>query len=227
MDADFARAHEGVEPGAYARLTLSDTGCGMDEETRRRAFEPFFTAKGEGRGTGLGLSTVYGIVRQSGGAVWLQSEPGQGTSFRIYLPRIDTEATPLSPPETEIALGAGESVLVVEDDEALRELAGLMLETLNYRPVLAANGGEALLLIEGEGLRPDLLVTDVVMPGLSGRALAERAARVAPTLKVLYMSGYTRNAVVHRGVLDEGLHFLQKPFSLLELSQRLRDVLGR
>jgi len=226
LDREYCRSHMSVVPGQYAMLAITDTGIGMDKETQAKIFEPFFTTKEMGRGTGLGLSTVYGIVKQSGGHIWVYSEPDKGTTFKIYLPR--TEDTPAAgdgqTAGMEAESGAGH-ILVVEDECAIRELIGIQLETLGYQVTLAANGGEALLAVEEKGLRPDLLITDVVMPGMSGAVLLERLRKTQPGLKVLFMSGYTDNVIVHQGVLDPGIPFIQKPFSVKALSASVRNVL--
>jgi len=226
LDAEYARSHVSVVPGRYVMLAVSDTGEGMDEATQSRVFEPFFTTKVRGHGAGLGLATVYGIVKQSGGNIWVYSEPGKGTSFKIYLPRVEAEPTPPARREPVPACGGGEQVLVVEDELTIRELLQRMLAGLGYRVRAAANGGEALIALEEEGLKPDLLITDVVMPGMSGTALAERLRRVQPGLRVLYMSGYTDDAIVHHGALDSGTPFLQKPFSTSDLAAKVHELLG-
>ncbi len=227
VDPQYVRGREGLSTGPWVMLTVSDTGVGMDEETRQRIFEPFFTTKPEGKGTGLGLSTVYGIVRQSGGAVWVESTPGGGTTFRVCLPRAEGEPELLDRPEYGVTRGSGETVLVVEDEPALCELAELMLENLGYRAKLAANGGAALLMVEEQGLRPDVILTDVIMPGMTGRTLVERIRRTIPDIGVVYMSGHTRNVLEARGVDDGELDVLKKPFSLNDLSARLRAILRR
>jgi PAS domain S-box-containing protein len=226
LDQEFARHHLDAPAGSYVQLTVSDSGCGMDEATRQRIFEPFFTTKPTGSGTGLGLATVYGIVKQSRGSIWVYSEVGRGTTIRIYLPR--ASGTPqVEPPALAArpAHGAGEHLLVVEDEPALRTLLRTMLANLGYRVTLAADGREALVAVEEQGLRPDLLLTDVVMPGMSGPLLAERLRRAHPELKVLFMSGYTDDALGHHGVLDPGTVLLQKPFGSADLASRLRAVL--
>ena len=225
LDEEYVRHHVGAAAGPHVMLAVADTGCGMDAATQRRLFEPFFTTKGAGKGTGLGLATVYGIVKQSGGNIWVYSEPGVGTTFKIYLPRVEAEPTPRPARETEVVPGEGQRVLMVEDDPALRELFAQMIETLGYRVTVAANGGEALLAVEEQGLRPHLLITDVVMPGMGGRVLAERLGRIQPGLKVLYTSGYTDDAIVHHGVLDPRTPFLQKPFTMADLAAKIRAVL--
>ncbi len=226
LDKAYIEQHIDVVPGPYVMLAVSDTGCGMDDEIRSHIFEPFFTTKSEGKGTGLGLSTVYGIVRQSGGNVWVYSEPGKGTAFKVYLPRVQAEPTQIARQETRVTRGAGELVLVVEDEPALRTLAMRMIERLGYRSSEAANAGTAHILVEEQGLRPDLLITDMVMPGMSGRVLVERLRQTVPDVKVIYMSGYTDNAIVHHGLLDAGISFLQKPFSMADLGARIRSVLA-
>ncbi|NOZ25965.1 MAG: PAS domain S-box protein [Nitrospirae bacterium] len=226
LDEEYIRSHMSVVPGRYVMLAVTDTGIGMEKETQSKVFEPFFSTKEMGRGTGLGLSTVYGIVKQSGGHIWVYSEPGKGTTFKIYLPQTDDspsikrECTP----DMEVRQGSGH-ILVVEDESAIRELVGLQLETIGYQVTLAANGKEALLAVEVEGLRPDLLITDVIMPGMSGAVLLERLRRVQPGLKVLFMSGYTDNVIVHQGVLDPGIPFIQKPFSARDLSAAVHRAL--
>ena len=225
LDETYAASHVEVIPGRYVMLAVSDTGTGMDADTQRRLFEPFFTTKGEGKGTGLGLSTVYGIIRQSGGSIWVYSELGKGSTFKVYLPRIEAEAAGAAETEPVTVRGGGEVVLVVEDEAPLRDLAKLVIENLGYRVVATANGGEALILVEEQGLKPDLVLTDVVMPGMNGRALVDRLRRTLPELKVVFMSGYTDDAVVQHGVLDSTLAFLQKPFTVSALAARLRSAL--
>lgn len=225
LDSSYAAVHPEVVPGSYVLLAVTDTGRGMEAEVKDRIFEPFFTTKGGEKGTGLGLSTAYGIVKQSGGHIWVYSEPGRGTTFKVYLPRTEAVAGTPAVPEEQGRPGAGEHVLVVEDDGPLRLLLKRMLTRLGYRVTVAANGGEALLLMEERGLEPDLLMTDVVMPGMSGALLAERLQRFRPGLRVLYMSGYTGDTVVHHTGLEAGTPFLQKPFSIRDLAVQLRKVL--
>ncbi len=225
IDELYARTHLEVTPGAYVMIAVSDSGHGMDESTLSHLFEPFFTTKE--KGTGLGLATVYGIVKQSGGHIFAYSEPGKGSTFKIYLPQ--TQAVPPAretAPEREELIGRGRSVLVVEDEEALRGLLRATLARLGFQVFLAANGGEAVLLVEEEGLKPDLLLTDVIMPGMSGTTLVERLRRRLPALKVLFMSGYTDEAVVSHGVLPPGSPFIQKPFTLQAMAEKIRDALG-
>jgi PAS domain S-box-containing protein len=228
VDAEYAARHVAANPGPYVQLTVTDTGCGMNEQTRERLFEPFFTTKEKGKGTGLGLSTVYGIVRQTGGNIWVYSEPGQGTTFKVYLPRAPatTTETTVKPPLLGGSHATGtETIVVVEDEEGLLKVARRALEAAGYTVVTAGEGEEALRLCAQHAGEIDLLVTDVVMPGMSGRALADALAKTRPTLKVLYMSGYTDNAIVHHGVLDAGTLFLGKPFTSATLTQKVREVL--
>ncbi len=206
-------------------LAVSDTGAGMGEETRRHIFEPFFTTKEIGKGTGLGLSTVYGIVKQSGGNVWVYSEPGHGTSFKIYLPLVEEEAQVVPAATAPRAARGTETVLMVDDDEMVRNLAREALELEGYTVLTARDGREALALCRER--RIDLLITDVVMPEMSGRELAERLADECPGARVLYLSGYTDDAIVRHGVLEEKMPFIQKPFSLDALACKVRDVLDR
>lgn len=224
LDDAYARQHLGVKPGPYVLLAVVDTGVGMDAETLRHIFDPFFTTKETG--TGLGLSTVYGIVKQSNGHIWVYSEPGQGTTFKIYLPRVEKPARPAPQPPTITGLPHGtETVLVVEDAEAVREFAARVLQELWYTVLTATSGAEALQVAEGYDGLIHLLLTDVVMPGMNGQALRERLAERRPGLKVLYMSGYTENAIVLQGVLKRGTPYIQKPFTPSDLARRVRQVL--
>ena len=223
-DQSYARSHPDAHAG-YVMLAVSDSGVGMDEETRQRIFEPFFTTKGVGQGTGLGLSMVQGIVAQSGGYIDVVSQPGQGTTFKIYLPALPQAAAEAETPAAVPALGGKETVLVVEDQAEVRNFVIAVLKTYGYCVIPAENAGEALLLCERKE-RIDLLLTDVVMPNLSGRELADRLAKLRPGIKVLFMSGYTDDIVVHHGVSEEGAEFIQKPFSPAELAGKVRAVLG-
>ena len=225
-DESYARLHLEARAGRYVMLAVSDNGVGMDEETRQRIFEPFFTTKGVGQGTGLGLSMVQGIVAQSGGYIDAYSEPGQGTTFKIYLPRVTEAVTDEGMPEAVPALGGKETVLVVEDQAQVRDYTVAVLKEYGYRVIQAENASEALLFCERERERVDLVLTDVVMPNVSGRELANRLEKLRPGIKVLFMSGYTDNAVMHHGVLEKSAEFIQKPFSPEELAGKVRAVLG-
>ena len=226
LDGHYADTHRDVRPGKYVLLAMSDTGCGMSDEVRNKVFEPFFTTKERGKGTGLGLAMVYGIVKQSGGNIWVYSEPDKGTTFKIYIPLTDKEPDVGREPNFEAhSVGQGEHILVVEDEEMLRSFLETLLPRMGYRVTVVANGGEALLMMEEKGFKPDLILTDVVMPHMSGKELMNRLKRSHPNLKVIYMSGYTDNAVVHHGVLDPGTHFIQKPFTNKHLLSKLKEVL--
>jgi len=226
LDEAYAAAHHEINPGKYVMLAFTDTGYGMDQETLSRVFEPFFTTKKKGEGTGLGLSTVYGIVKQSNGHIWVYSEPGNGTTFKVYLP--PTEAKPKTQAEIVIspAPSGGEHILVVEDELSVRNLMKMLFSSLGYTVTVAANGDEALRLVEKMGVKPDLVITDVVMPKMSGKELIDRLRKTYPHLKALFMSGYTDNAIVHHGVLDPDTPFIQKPFNIQEIGKKVREVLG-
>jgi signal transduction histidine kinase/ActR/RegA family two-component response regulator len=227
LDWEYARRHRPAIPGPYVMLAVSDTGTGMDRETQARIFEPFFTTKEAGKGTGLGLSTVYGIVKQSGGFVWVYSELGRGTSFKIYLPEVTERAgRDEGSTEPEEAPQGTETVLVVEDDDAVRDLAVRCLMKYGYHVLPAGDGEEALETSSGHEGAIDLLLTDVVMPRMNGKELASRLRARRPQTRVLYMSGYTDEAVIHHGVLEPGTLFLQKPFNPADLARRVREVLS-
>jgi CheY-like chemotaxis protein len=225
LDESYEQAHIPVRPGSYMMLAVSDTGIGMNAEIQAHLFEPFFTTKEKGKGTGLGLSTVYGIVKQTGGYVWVYSEPGRGATFKIYLPRVETAPEPLAPKPAPVSLRGSETVLVVEDEEPVRRLIRKVLETRGYVVIAAEDGEEALRLAKARDGVIHLLVTDVVMPGMSGRDLAQHLASVRPETKVLYVSGYTDDAIVQHGVLEPGIAFLQKPFTPQGLARKLREIL--
>jgi len=226
LDETYSRQHQPVEPGRYVMLAVSDTGAGMTPETLARVFEPFYTTKEVGKGTGLGLSMVYGIVKQSGGYIWVYSEPNQGTTFKIYLPRVDqpAEETREEKQPTNVPRGT-ETILLVEDDPQLRQLSSSVLVHCGYKVLAASTPEEGLAVCRANHNDIRLLVTDVVMPRMNGRQLAEQILQVCPGLKVLYISGYTDNAIVHYGVLDPGLWFLPKPFTLSSLVAKVREVL--
>ena len=229
LDETYAHTHIDTEPGRYVMMSVSDTGMGMTPEVRERAFEPFFTTKEKGKGTGLGLSTCYGIVKQSGGNIWIYSEPGRGTTIKIYLPRVDGSLEePKEPGEAPEIFKGTETILVVEDEMEVRKLVAQILKGQGYTVIEASGGEEALKVArESTGRKIDLLLTDVVMPEMSGRELAETLPFRHPGLKILYMSGYTDNAIAHHGVLEEGINYIQKPFTLEALARKVREVLNR
>jgi nitrogen-specific signal transduction histidine kinase/DNA-binding NarL/FixJ family response regulator len=230
LDENYARIHSPLKAGDYVMLAISDTGVGMDTETQSRIFEPFFTTKGP-KGTGLGLSMVYGIVKQSGGYVWVYSEPGKGTSFKVYLPRVTeagemvAESLPVPSPVAEAQ--PLETILVVEDEANLRRLTRQFLENRGYTVLDAADGAAAVQICVAHQGTIHLLLTDVIMPGMNGRELAKRVSEIRPNTKVLYMSGYTENAIGHNGTLDAGIKLLQKPFTLQALQAKVREVLDQ
>jgi PAS domain S-box-containing protein len=226
LDETYAAVNPGVRPGRHVLLSVRDTGCGMDEGTMSRLFEPFFTTKPQGQGTGLGLSTVYGIVRQSGGHIAVESQPGEGATFNILLPSVESSTSERDDAQELPDLSPGtETVLLVEDDEPVRDLAREILELNGYSVLEAANGVEAMEIVEGREGDFDLLVTDLVMPLLGGRELAQKVASRLPDLPVLFLSGYTDGAVMHEGFLPEGRHFLQKPFTPAALADKVRKAL--
>ena len=226
MDDVYCRQNPGAIPGPYVMLSVSDTGCGMSHETQMQIFEPFFTTKGQDKVTVLGLSTVYGVVKQSGGYISVYSEVGRGTSFKIYLPRTDASVTAARGSDDGENPHGWETVLLVEDAQPLRELARELLEGNGYTVLEAANGADAIGLAENHRRTIHLLFTDVVMPGMDGRKLADHLVRINPEMKVLYMSGYTDDAIGHHGVLGSGIALLEKPFTRESLTRKVREVLG-
>jgi PAS domain S-box-containing protein len=226
LDAQYARRRAVVQPGSYVLLAVSDNGVGMDAETQAHVFEPFFTTKEKGKGTGLGLATVYGIVKQSGGYIWVYSEPGHGTAFKVYLPRVQAPVeTAKTPSLSDASARATETILLVEDQEGVREVAREFLEATGYQVLESRSPADAVRIAQEFSGEIHLLLTDVVMPEMGGRELADRVQRLRPQMKVLFMSGYTDDAIVHHGVLDPDTAFLQKPFARGSLEQKVREVL--
>jgi signal transduction histidine kinase len=223
LDEHYAAEHLSVEAGPHVLLSVSDTGVGMDRATQQRIFEPFFTTKGPGQGSGLGLSTVFGIVKQSQGSIWVYSEPGHGTTFKIYLPRTDRDS--VRPTASADRRRGSETILLVEDEEQVRVIVKRALERAGYAVLSAPNPDEALLICDSSPERIHLLLTDVVMPRMNGRELYERVHAVRPETKVLFMSGYTDDAILRHGVLDQGVPFLQKPILPSSLTRKVRETL--
>ena len=227
LDEEYARNHPTVKPGPHVVLVVSDTGVGMTPETQARIFEPFFTTKEQGKGTGLGLATVYGIVKQSGGSVWVYSELGKGTTFKIHFPVASDSSAVKEPPKLETDLASGtETVLVVEDEDGVRSLVRLALVSGGYKVLETPDPESALAICASYDGPIHLLLTDVVMPQMSGPEVASKVAARRPGIRVLYMSGYTDDAVVHHGVLSQEMPFIQKPFSPAALRKKIREVLG-
>ena len=228
LDETYTHSHFSVIPGRYVILSVSDTGCGIPPEVIEKIFDPFFTTKMKDKGTGLGLSTVYGIIKQSGGYIWVYSEPGQGTTFKIYLPQVNEEETdvPLKRNEAVDFPRGSETILLVEDEDSLRSLAVRILNELGYKVHGAANGGEAIKLArEHKGEKIHLLITDLVMPQMSGKEVVEQFTTLHPHAKILLISGYMDSTVSHQALIEPRTHFLQKPFSLTDLAKKVRDVL--
>jgi signal transduction histidine kinase/CheY-like chemotaxis protein len=226
FDKAYCADHAGFAPGEYILLAVSDDGCGMDKETLSHLFEPFFTTKDVGKGTGLGLATVYGIVKQNSGFINVYSEPDHGSRFTIYLPRYEAMTTPTTEqPPAQATTRGSETVLLVEDELALLKMTTMMLEKQGYTVLPANTPGEAIRLVREYPGHIDLLLTDMIMPEMNGRDLAGNLLSIHPDLKCLFMSGYTANLIAHHGVLDQGVHFIQKPFSLKNLAAKLRETL--
>ena len=225
LDAGYVATHGPAIPGPYVLLAVTDTGTGMDQTTQAHVFEPFFTTKEQGKGTGLGLATVYGIVKQSGGLIWLYSEPGQGATFKVYLPRLTAAVTAHVPNHAPHALKGTETILVVEDDKTVRSLTQRVLAGQGYTVLVAENGAAGLRLARGHAGAIDLLITDVVMPAMNGRELAKQFTEGHPQARVLFLSGYAGEAIARRGILEAGVNFLQKPFTIEALAQKVREVL--
>jgi two-component system, cell cycle sensor histidine kinase and response regulator CckA len=227
LEEDYCALHPCVKPGRFVMLAVSDTGKGMSEEVKAQIFEPFFTTKEKGSGTGLGLATTYGAVHQADGSIEVYSEVGIGTTFKIYLPRVEEEVVkPVKDDRPTDLPGGTETVLIVEDEDILRNLCVQILEPLGYKVMQARNGIEAIAEVQGYGDRIDLLLTDVVMPGMNGSELATQLVLHHPEMKVLFTSGYTEDVISHHGVLAEDVSFLGKPYTLLALAMKVREVLG-
>jgi CheY-like chemotaxis protein len=226
IDEEYATAHAETSPGDYVVVAISDTGAGMTREVREKIFEPFFTTKEKGRGTGLGLPSVYGIVKQSGGFVWVYSELGKGTTFKIYLPRaMEVRVPGASTPQRNRTVGA-ETILLVEDDDEVRQVASRILRRNGYRVLEAGNGADALRVCENENDPVDLIVTDLVMPEMGGSELAKKIREQQPDARILFTSGYTEDAVVRQSLLQEGEAFIEKPFTPAKLANKAREMLS-
>jgi CheY-like chemotaxis protein len=228
LDESYARSHVDVKPGPYVMFSVSDTGVGMTPEVRERIFEPFFTTKEKSEGTGLGLATTYGIVKQIGGNIWVYSEQGKGSTFKIYLPRVNK---PLEEVRKEVLKGGvprgNETILIVEDEEEVLKLAAKILERQGYKILQTSNGSEALVACEKHKSPIHLVLADVVMPGMGGSELVKLLEPLYPEIKILYMSGYTDNAIVCHGLLQKGVNYIQKPFTMEALVRKVRVVLDK
>jgi CheY-like chemotaxis protein len=228
FDEEYCSAPPGFIPGEFVQLAVSDNGCGMDKDTLKNLFEPFFTTKEVGKGTGLGLATVYAIVKQNNGFINVYSEPGQGATFRIYLSRlVDDEKADKSVSDKKAAAGGTETILLVEDEPSILRMTRMMLERKGYTVLSAATPAEAMEKAKNHSGTIDLLMTDVVMPEMNGRDLSEKITDHYPDIRLLFMSGYTANVIAHHGVLDDGVTFIQKPFSMDDLADKLREVLEK
>ena len=227
LDADYCRSHPEMTPGPYVVFSVSDTGHGMTPEVREKVFDPFFTTKKRGEGTGLGLATVYGIVKQLKGQIFAYSEPGTGTTFKIYFPEFKEVVEPLDQKESPAILGGSETILVVDDEPAIVVLVEDTLQSLGYEVLVAPSGEAALEVAKSCGKKINMLLTDVIMPGMNGRELAEKLMANDPEIKVLFMSGYTDNIITHQGVLKPGIMFVNKPLAPDQLARKIREVLDR
>jgi len=226
LDQSYARDHIGVNPGPHVLLAVADSGIGLDPETKAHLFEPFYTTKAQAQGGGLGLPTVYGIVKQSGGFIWAYSETGHGTVFKIYLPKTNQALAVFHPAAPRPAPTGSETILVVEDDDAVRQLICETLGAHGYAVLEASSGEQALLVAQTRRGPIDLLLTDVVLTGIGGPEVAQRLSEQRPNTKILYMSGYTDQAIVHHGILAQRMHFIQKPFAPTALARKIRQVLA-
>ena len=228
LDESYVRSHVDVKQGHYVMFSVSDTGVGMSPEIKERIFEPFFTTKDKGKGTGLGLSTSYGIVKQSEGHIWVYSVQGKGTTFKIYLPRVNEPQAAVTEEILKEELPRGdETILIVEDEEEVRKLARRILEKQGYSVLETLNGEDALLACETCKSPIHLMLTDIVMPGMNGSELAKLLKPLYPEIKILYMSGYTDNAIARQGVLEKGVNYIQKPFTVEGLARKVREVLDK
>jgi nitrogen-specific signal transduction histidine kinase/CheY-like chemotaxis protein len=226
LDEKYAALHIPTKPGSYVMLAVSDSGVGMNDETLQHIFEPFYTTKEVGKGTGLGLATVYGIVKQSSGYIWVYSEVDKGTTFKIYFPRVDVEVYDDTTTDNfEDIPGGNETILLAEDEDTVRNLARQILESCGYRVIEARNGTEALSVYQNSGSEIDLLITDVVMPKMGGRELSENLNKINPHIRHLYMSGYTDDAIIRQGMITADMNFIQKPFTFEGLAQKVRQLL--